>query len=319
MWYNLFLTKSKEQGAIAVYDMIIIGGGPAGLSAGIYAKRGGANALLVEEMFPGGQIIKTHRVENYPGFADGPDGMALGAALEAHARAWALDIRPESVTALMLAEGAHKVTTSAGAYSAKTLILCMGATPRKLGLAREELLSGISYCATCDGAFHRGKQVAVVGGGDTAVSDAIYLSEFCETVYLIHRRDTLRAAGTLTSAALKRKNIIPIWDSEVAELLGEGELSALRIRNRKTEQMQELSVSGLFIAVGINPQTQLVQGQVALSAAGEILTDEHMQTSVAGVYAAGDIRKTPLRQVVTACADGAIAATSALEYLGQHK
>ncbi|MCL2671135.1 MAG: FAD-dependent oxidoreductase [Clostridiales bacterium] len=302
-----------------MHDIIIIGGGPAGLSAGIYAKRGGANAILLEEMFPGGQIVKTHKVENYPGFADAPEGMALGAALEAHARAWDLDIQFDSVTALLLQEGAHQVTTTTGVYSAKTLILCMGATPRSLGLPRESALSGVSYCATCDGAFYRGKRAAVVGGGDTAVSDAIYLSELCETVYLIHRRDTLRAAGTLAQAALKQENIIPIWDSEVVELLGETELSALRVRNRKTGEEQTLPVSGVFIAVGITPQTQIVQGQLELSPAGEILTNERMETSVPGVYAAGDIRKTPLRQVVTACADGAIAATSALEYLGQHK
>jgi len=302
-----------------MHDIIIIGGGPAGLSAGIYAKRGGVDAILLEEMFPGGQIVKTHKVENYPGFADAPEGMALGAALEMHARAWDLDIRFDSVTALVLQDGAHRVATASGAYSAKTLILCMGATPRSLGLPRESSLSGVSYCATCDGAFYRGRRAAVVGGGDTAVSDAIYLSELCETVYLIHRRDTLRAAGTLAQAALKRENIIPIWDSEVVELLGETELTALRIRNRKTGEEQNLPVSGVFIAVGITPQTQTVQGQLALTPAGEILTNERMETNVPGVYAAGDIRKTPLRQVVTACADGAIAATSALEYLGQHR
>ena len=287
----------------------IIGGGPAGLAAGIYAARGGARVKLFEELFPGGQIVKTHRVENYPGITGGPDGYALAAALEKHAAEFDLPIVYGSVANLKLTEGEKTFTVN---------VLCMGATPRKLGHPDEDRFvgAGISYCATCDGAFYRGKDVVIVGGGDTAVADALYLSGLCNKVYVIHRRDQFRAAGTLVDRVKQAPNVELVLDSTVVGLSGEDRLSAVTVENKFTHEQRELPVSGLFVAVGILPRTDLVQGQVHLDEGGFIVTDKYMQTSVPGVFAAGDVRDTPLRQVVTACADGAIAATKAVEYVG---
>ncbi|MCL2695516.1 MAG: FAD-dependent oxidoreductase [Clostridiales bacterium] len=298
-------------------DILIIGGGPAGLAAGLYAQRGGANTLLLEEMFAGGQIVKTHQVDNYPGFSNSPDGFTLGAALEEHARKFGLTVEYTSALSMDLTGETKTITTPEGELEAKAVILCMGANPRPLGIAREEEMvgRGLSYCATCDGAFYSGKTVAVIGGGDTAVSDAIYLARGCEKVYLIHRRDSLRAAESLAQAALAAPNIVPVWDSVVTEFLGGDAIIGLRVKNVKTEEESELALDGVFVAVGVLPRTELVRGQVALTPAGEILTNERMETNLSGVYAAGDIRNTPLRQVITACADGAIAAFQAIAYL----
>ena len=296
----------------------IIGGGPAGLAAGIYAARGGARVKLFEELFPGGQIVKTHRVENYPGITGGPDGYALAAALEKHAAEFDLPIVYGSVANLKLTEGEKTFTVNGDEFSAAAVILCMGATPRKLGHPDEDRFvgAGISYCATCDGAFYRGKDVAIVGGGDTAVADALYLSGLCNKVYVIHRRDQFRAAGTLVDRVKQAPNVELVLDSTMVALSGEDRLSAVTVEKKFTHETRELPVSGLFVAVGILPRTDLVQDQVALDEGGFIVTDKFMQTSIPGVFAAGDVRDTPLRQVVTACADGAIAATKAVEYVG---
>ena len=296
----------------------IIGGGPAGLAAGIYAARGGANVKLFEEMFPGGQIVKTHKVENYPGLTGGPDGYALAAALEKHAAEFDLNVVYGSVTDLKLTEKEKTFTVNGEEYAADTVILCMGAGPRKLGHPDEDKFvgAGISYCATCDGNFYRGKEVCIVGGGDTAVSDALYLSGLCSKVYLVHRRDQFRAAATLVDRIRRAENVELVLDSTVVGLSGEDRLSAVTVENKFTKERRELPVSGLFVAVGILPRTELIEGQVALDEGGFIVTDKYMQTSVPGVFAAGDIRNTPLRQVVTACADGAVAATKAIEYVG---
>lgn len=296
----------------------IIGGGPAGLAAGIYAARGGANVKLFEEMFPGGQIVKTHKVENYPGLTGGPDGYALAAALEKHAAEFDLNVVYGSVTDLKLTEKEKSFSVNGEEYRADAVILCMGAGPRKLGHPDEDKFvgAGVSYCATCDGNFYRGKEVCIVGGGDTAVSDALYLSGLCSKVYLVHRRDQFRAAATLVDRIRRSENVELVLDSTVVGLSGEDRLSAVTVENKFTKERRELPVSGLFVAVGILPRTELVEGQVALDEGGFIVTDKYMQTSVPGVFAAGDIRNTPLRQVVTACADGAVAATKAIEYVG---
>ncbi|MBR0206645.1 MAG: thioredoxin-disulfide reductase [Clostridia bacterium] len=296
----------------------IIGGGPAGLAAGIYAARGGAKVKLFEELFPGGQIVKTHRVENYPGFTGGPDGYALAAALEKHASEFELPVIYGSVTDLKLTEKEKTFTVNGEEYAADAVILCMGAGPRKLGHPEEDKFvgAGVSYCATCDGNFYRGRDVAVVGGGDTAVSDALYLAGLCRQVYLIHRRDQFRAAATLVDRVKRAENVELVLDSTVVGLSGEDRLSAVTVENKFTKEQRELSVGGLFVAVGILPRTELVQGQLDLDEGGFIVTDKYMQTDLPGVFAAGDIRNTPLRQVVTACADGAIAATKAVEYVG---
>ena len=295
----------------------IIGGGPAGLAAGIYAARGGAQVKLFEELFPGGQIVKTHRVENYPGFTGGPDGYALAAALEKHAAEFDLPVVYGSVTDLKLSPGEKTFACNGEAYAADAVILCMGAGPRKLGHPDEDRFvgAGVSYCATCDGAFYRNKDVCIVGGGDTAVSDALYLSGLCHRVYLIHRRSEFRAAGTLVDRVKAMENVELVLDSTVVGLSGEDRLEAVTVENKFTHERRTLSVSGLFVAVGILPRTELIEGQAALDEGGFIVTDKDMQTSVPGVYAAGDVRNTPLRQVVTACADGAVAATKAVEYV----
>ena len=299
-------------------SIAIIGGGPAGLAAGIYASRGGANVKLFEELFPGGQIVKTHKVENYPGLTGGPDGYTLAAALEKHAAEFDLPVVYGSVADLKLTEQEKTFTVNGEDYAADAVILCMGAGPRKLGHPDEDRFvgAGISYCATCDGAFYRGKDVAIVGGGDTAVADALYLSALCNKVYLIHRRDQFRAAATLVDRAKRAENVELVLNSTVAGLSGEDKLSSVTVEDKFTHEMRELPVSGLFVAVGILPRTELVKDQVELDGGGFIVTDKFMQTSIPGVFAAGDIRNTPLRQVVTACADGAVAATKAVEYVG---
>ncbi|MEG1882605.1 MAG: thioredoxin-disulfide reductase [Clostridia bacterium] len=299
-------------------DIAIIGGGPAGLSAGLYAARGGTDATLYEELFAGGQAAKTERIDNYPGFPDGLDGYSVGALIEQQATRFGLNISYESVSGLNLTAPEKQILFASGEkVSAKTIILCMGATPRKLGLPEEQRLTGagISYCATCDGAFFKEKDVAVVGGGDTALSDALYLARFCSSVTVIHRRDSLRAAAALQKAALEDPKIHFLWDSVATALQGETKLTGLTVQNLKTKLESRIAVSGVFVAVGIMPRTALVKEQLVLAGNGSIQTDGRMQTNVPGVFAAGDIRNTPLRQVVTACADGAVAATSALEYL----
>lgn len=297
-------------------DIAIIGGGPAGLSAALYAVRGGAKVRLVEELFPGGQIVKTHCIENYPGVPDGPDGYALAARFEEQASKAGVQPEFAGVTALRLTEDEKEITLSTGeTFKAKTVILCMGAVPRSLGIPgeREFVTRGVSYCATCDGAFFRGRTVTVIGGGDTAVSDALYLSKLCAKVYVVHRRDRLRAGAVLAKAAENTDNIEFIWNSIPEAFLGKEKLTGIRLKNVKNGTVELLETDGAFIAVGILPRTDLVKDQIRLAPDGSIETDARMETSIKGVFAAGDIRHTPLRQVVTACADGAVAATYAIE------
>ncbi len=296
-------------------DIAIIGGGPAGLTAGLYAVRGGGNVCLYEEMFAGGQIVKTHRIDNYPGVSDGPDGYALAARFEEHAAAFGLKIEYGAVSKLVLDEDPKHFVFNGARVEAKTVILCTGASPRTLGIPGEKELTGhgVSYCATCDGAFYKNRTATVIGGGDTAISDALYLAKLCKQVYVVHRRDTLRASAILKDAALKTENITFIWNSVPEAFLGEGKLSGVRLKNRVTGEVSELSTDGVFVAVGVVPRTELFGDRLALAENGSVITDEQMQTSIPGVFAAGDVRNTPLRQVVTACADGAVAATYALE------
>jgi len=297
-------------------DIAIIGGGPAGLTAALYAARGGASVRLLEELFPGGQIVKTHCIENYPGISDGPDGYALAARFEEHAGKAGVAPEYAGVTALSLTDDKKEITLATGeTFEAKAVILCMGASPRSLGIPGERELTthGVSYCATCDGAFFRGKIATVIGGGDTAISDALYLSKLCSKVYVVHRRDELRASAVLANAARKTENIEFVWNSVPEAFFGEDKLTAIRLKNVKTGEVSDLVTDGAFVAVGIVPKTDLVKDQLTLASNGSIETNERMETSVKGVFAAGDIRNTPLRQVVTACADGAIAATYAIE------
>ena len=308
-----------EQNANKIFDVAIIGGGPAGLAAGLYAARAGRSTLLIEEMTAGGQITKTHNVENYPGFEEGIDGFSLASKMEQQVARFGLVTQYATVEALGLSGAVKRIGCGKKEFFARTLILAMGAEPRLIGLAREKDLTGagVSYCATCDGAFFRGMPVAVVGGGDTAVSDALYLARFAERVYVVHRRDTLRATQVLQDAAKQEARIEFVLESVPEEILGEEAVEGLRVKNKKTGASRVLTVNGIFVAVGTTPRSALVRDLVACDANGYIETDAHMRTSVPGVYAAGDVRVTPLRQVITAAADGAVAATMAVEYLMQ--
>ena len=289
-------------------DIAIIGGGPAGLTAGLYAARGGASVTLYEELFPGGQIAKTPLVENYPGFPDGVVGYEVGSLLQKQAEKFGLKVEYAGATGLILEENPKRILLPDREDTAKAVILCMGAHARSLGIPREEALvgAGVSYCATCDGAFFKEKAVAVVGGGDTAISDALYLARFCTSVTVVHRRDEFRAAAVLVEKAKQVPNIHFALSSVPVNLIGECCVQGLEIMDLKTTAQRVLPVSGVFVAVGI------------MNEGGSILTDELMKTNIPGVYAAGDIRNTPLRQVITACADGAVAATSALEFISCH-
>ncbi len=298
-------------------DIAIIGGGPAGLAAGLYAARSGVKCALFEEMFVGGQAAKTNQIDNYPGFAQGIDGYTLGINMEQQAKRFGLEIFNGNISSLILGQDPKRIVCDGIEHEALSVIIATGATPRKLGVDGEERFtgSGVSYCATCDGAFFKGMTVAVVGGGDTAVSDAVFIARFAKDVYLIHRRDQLRASHALERAAKSEDNIHFIWNSVVTGLHGDARLSGIKIQNLLNQTETDMKVDGLFVAVGITPNSKLVEGQLELNEGGYIVTDPNMRASVKGVYAAGDVRNTPLRQIVTAVADGAVAATTAAEDL----
>jgi thioredoxin reductase (NADPH) len=298
-------------------DIIIVGGGVAGLTAGLYAKRGGMDTLLFEKMFAGGQVSTTYMIENYPGFEEPISGPDFAMKMESHARRFGLEILYDEVLDLDMTGRSKKVITSKGTYEAKALILAMGAHPRTLGLPKEDQFRGrgVSYCATCDGAFYDGKDVAVVGGGDTAVEDALFLSRHANRVYLIHRRDELRASKILQQSVLENPKIRIIWDSIVTEILGEQEVRGLLVQNVRSNQVTELKVDGVFVAIGIQPNNSLIKDKLKASQAGFIVTDENMCSSIPGVYVAGDLRQKPLWQIVTAAADGAVAAVAAQHYI----
>ena len=308
-----------EQNTNKIYDVAVIGGGPAGLAAGLYAARAGRSTLLIEEMTVGGQITKTHNVENYPGFDEGIDGFSLAAKMEQQAARFGLVTKFATVQELVLSGDIKRIDCGKKVFFARTVILAMGAQPRLLGIPGEveQMGTGVSYCATCDGAFFRGMPVAVVGGGDTAISDALYLARFAQHVYVVHRRDTLRATQVLQDAARQEPSIEFVFDTMPEEVVGGDAVEGLRVKNKSNGEERTLAVKGIFVAVGTTPRSALVQNLLDCDAGGYIKTDAHMRTSIPGVYAAGDVRVTPLRQVVTAAADGAVAATMAVEYLIQ--
>lgn len=297
-----------------MYDLIILGAGPAGLTAGIYAARGGLNAVIVESKAVGGQAALTAEIENYPGFAS-VSGYELVSLMQAQCEALGVSFVFDAPVALALEGDVKRVDTAySGTLEARAVILATGALPRTLGIERESELmgGGVSYCATCDGAFFRGKPVAVVGGGNTAVEDALYLEKFASKVYLIHRRDALRADAILADR-VKNSGVHIVWDSVVTALGGGKKLQSVTLKNVKSGDTSSLAVNGLFVAVGQKPATEGLTG-VELDG-GYIVTDSEMRTSLPGVFAAGDVRKKTLRQVVTAAADGAVAAESAIKFL----
>ncbi|MCL2461823.1 MAG: thioredoxin-disulfide reductase [Defluviitaleaceae bacterium] len=300
-----------------MYDTIIIGGGPAGLSAALYAYRYGLRALVIEKLYPGGQIVNAAEVENYPGHVS-ISGYDLTEIMLSQVTRNNVSIVSETVTGMSLAGPVKRVQTSENAYEAKTVIIATGKHPRGLGLPRENELRGrgISYCATCDGNFYRGKRAAVVGGGDTAVTDALFLSRICEKVWIIHRRDAFRAADAEVKKLDGHPNIERLMSASVTKLIGMDKLEAITVETaRSGSAPEEIRIDGLFVAVGAVPDTELFKGVLTLDEAGYIVSDEDMRTNVGGVFAAGDVRRKTLRQVVTAAADGAQAAHQAMAYL----
>ena len=298
------------------YDLIIIGSGPAGLAAAIYAQRARLNTLVVEKaMVSGGQVLTTYEVDNYPGLP-GMGGYDLGMKLREHADALGAVFAEDEVVRVENDGEIKRVVCEQETYEAKALIIATGAHHRKLGVPGEEELAGagVSYCATCDGAFFRNKVTAVVGGGDVAVEDAIFLARMCTKVYVIHRRDQLRAAKSLQETLLSLPNVEMVWDSVADEIIGDGRVERLKVTNVKTGESQNLEVQGVFIAVGITPESQAFNRLVETDH-GYIKAGEDCATSVPGIFAAGDVRTKPLRQIVTAAADGANAVTSAEHYL----
>jgi len=298
------------------YDVIIIGGGPAGLTAGLYAARAGLKSILTEQGVFGGQIVNASLVENYPGFPEGISGPELGEFMHRQATKYGLETLTTEVTGVR-AENAYEVSTTEGNMQAKSIIIAAGSEYRKLDVAGEESLSGrgVSYCATCDGFFFRDREVAVVGGGDTAITDALELAQHCRKVYIIHRRDQLRATKALQEKAFSQAKIELVWNTVVHEIVGDRVLRSLRLRNVKTGQSSDLEVDGIFVAVGLKPNSQVFSQLVTLDEARFIVTDEMMRTPAPGIFAAGDVRHNSFRQVITAAGDGAAAAMSAFKYV----
>lgn len=299
-----------------IYDVIVLGAGPAGLAAGIYGKRAGFNILVLDtSSISGGQILNTYEIDNYPGFP-GVSGTQLADAMKNHCEKLGVEFARGKVSSIIDKGETKELITKKQSFEAKTVIIATGASNRKLGCPGEEELSGlgVSYCATCDGAFFKGKTVAVVGGGDVALEDAIYLSRFCTKVYLIHRRDEFRGAKVLQDKVNSIDNIVIIYDTVVNSIEGTASVESINIHNNKTEENSALKVDGIFIAVGTVPNTGFLSDLVAVDSKGYIVADETCKTSREGIYAAGDVRTKQLRQVITATADGANAITSIQHY-----
>ena len=301
------------------YDVMIVGGGPAGYTAALYCARSGLKTVVLEKLSAGGQIALTEWVDNYPGFDEGIDGFSLGQKMQAGAERFGAVTELAVVQALELTGSIKRAVTDQGVFEAKVVMLATGATPRPLGVAGEEqwLGRGIHYCAACDGMFYRGKTVAVVGGGNTAAADALLLSRVAKEVHVIHRRDTLRATKVYHQPLMEAENVIFHWDSQVESLLTGDTFQGVRLRNKKTGEVSGLSCDGVFVSIGRQPATELVTGQVELDKAGYVVADETTRTNLPGVFAIGDVRTKALRQVVTAAADGAVASYYADEYLAE--
>ena len=300
-----------------MYDLIIIGSGPAGLSAAVYGKRAGLELLVMERQpMSGGQILNTYEVDNYLGLP-GMNGFDMGMKFREHADRMGITFLEAKVEAIRQEDSVNKVVTDQGEYESRTVIFAAGAEHAKLGIPGEERLAGmgVSYCATCDGAFFRNRVTAVIGGVDVAVEDAIFLAGSCEKVYLVHRRDELRAAAVLQERLFSLPNVEILWDHVAEEILGQDTVQGLRLKNVKSGEEKTLQVAGVFIAVGIIPQTELLDGLADRNDGGYVLAGEDGITSAEGIFAAGDCRSKNLRQIITAVADGANAATSAWSYL----
>ncbi len=300
-----------------IYDTIIIGGGPAGYTAAMYAARGGLDVILIERMSAGGQMTLTGDIDNYPGFDEGIDGFTLGMKMQQGAERFGAKTEYAEVNSVDFSHQIKRIETTSGTFFSKTVIIAAGANPRELGIANEQILigKGVHYCAHCDGRFYKEKTVAVIGGGNSAVADALYLSRLVKKVYVVHRRDSLRAEKIYHEPLMKAENVEFIWDSTVSEFTTDTRVTGIKVRNVKTGGQTEISCDGVFVSIGRKPATDFLKGKVALDENGYIIADESTQTSVTGVFAAGDIRTKALRQVVTATADGAVAAYYVEKYL----
>lgn len=300
-----------------IYDMIIIGGGPAGYTAALYASRAGFDTLLIERMAPGGQMALTGDIDNYPGFEQGIDGFTLGMKMQQGAERFGAKTEYDEVTSVELDGEIKRINTLGGSFLGRTVVLSTGANPRELGLPEEQSLlgRGIHYCAHCDGRFYKDKTVVVVGGGNSAAADAIYLSRLVKKVYLVHRRDTLRATKIYHEPLMNAANVEFVWNSTVDSLIAGDRLEAITVKNLKDGSITRLDCDGVFVSIGRKPATDFLAGVISLDPAGYIIADESTKTNIDGVYAVGDVRTKPLRQVVTATADGAVAVHMAEEYL----
>jgi len=304
-----------------MYDVIIIGAGPAGLTAGIYAARGGLKTAIVELAMPGGQAASTENIENYPGFPEGINGYELMNSFHKQALTFGVEFVFEEVQKLFLLEPVKKIQTNSQVLEAQAIIVAAGSRPRLLGVPGEKSFTGrgVSYCATCDGAFFKGKKVVVVGGGDAAIEEGVYLTKFAEEVIIVHRREGFRASQIAIKRAKDNSKIRFVLNAVVEEILGISKVEGVRIHEVLTGETQEIPADGVFIYVGTDPNAQFLHGEIETDDRGYILTDYHLQTNIEGVYAAGDIRNTPLRQVATAVGDGALAAVEVEKYLSEKK
>ncbi len=303
------------------YDLVIIGGGPAGLTAGLYAARARLNAVMLEKLMPGGQVMITDWVENYPGFPEGITGAELMMKMIEQAEKFGLKTIAQEVVSLDFSGDFKKLITDSGEITTKSVIIATGASPKRLGAPGEDEFygKGVSFCATCDAPFYRDSMVAAVGGGDTAVQESLFLTKFAKKVYLIHRRDELRASKILQERAFANDKIEIVWDSVLASVNGSKEVESVTVKNVKTDETKDLDVEGCFIFTGIKPNNEFVKDALATDEWGFIITDSKMETNVPGVFAVGDARNTPLRQIATATGDAAIATVSAEHYLDNFK
>lgn len=302
-----------------VYDMVIIGGGPGGYSAALYAARSGMDVVVLEKLSAGGQMALTSQVDNYPGFPEGIDGFALGMQMQEGAERFGAKTELAEVRSVDLLAQPKRIETSEGTFYGKMVIYAAGAGPRKLGLPEEETLTGrgLHYCAACDGMFYKGKTVVVVGGGNSAAADALVLTRLAKKVILVHRRDRLRAEKVYQKALAEAENLEFRWNSTVDRLLHDGKVTGVVLKDKNTGEETSVSCDGVFISVGRSPNTQMLKGQVELDETGYVVAEESCRTNIPGVFAVGDVRTKALRQIVTAAADGAVAVHWAEEYLSQ--
>ena len=304
-----------------VYDMLVVGGGPGGYTAALYAARAGLDTVVLEKLSAGGQMALTEQIDNYPGFEDGIDGFSLAEKMQKQAERFGVSSEYAEVLRMDLTAVPKLLETSEGTFRGKTVVLATGANPRTLGVARESELvgRGVAYCAACDGMFYKGKTVVVVGGGNSAAADALLLSRVAKKVILVHRRDTLRATKIYHEPLEQAENVEFRWNSTVSALLHDSRLTGLRLKDVNTDAEHDLACDGVFISVGRAPATELFRRELALDKSGYIIADESTRTSIPGVFAVGDVRTKALRQVVTAVSDGAVAVHYAEEYLAENR